>query len=143
MSDKVSLPPNHKRVISVTARLLEKELDDLESLILNNQNRLTKRVNKTLSSDQRENILNIIKKVKVKNEEMFRKFDLDFEKLNEHQVVYSKVSYLITILTDSTSKGLKGYGKLDKEAAGMLDDYMKDMISKFDNIESLLTEEIE
>lgn len=142
MSDKISLPPNHKRVISVTARLLEKELDDLESLILNNQNRLTKRINKTLSSDQRENILNIVKKVKVKNEEMFRKFDLDFEKLNEYQVVYSKVSYLITILTDSTSKGLKGYGKLEKESAGMLDDYMKDMISNFDNIESLLTKEI-
>jgi len=141
MSDKVSLPPNHKRVISVTARLLEKELDDLENLILNDQHHLTKRINKTLNPDQRKSIIEIIKKIRIENEEMFHKFDLDFEKLSEHQLMYGKVSYLITILADSTSKGLKGYGALDREASGILDSCMNDIISKFNDIESILAKE--
>ncbi|GBD90666.1 hypothetical protein BMS3Abin04_01383 [bacterium BMS3Abin04] len=141
MSDKVSLPPNHKRVISVTARLLEKELDDLENLILNDQHHLTKRIKKTLNPDQRKSIIEIIKKIRTENEEMFHKFDLDFEKLSEHQLMFGKVSYLITILSDSTSKGLKGYGALGQEESGILDNCMNDIISKFNDIESILTKE--
>jgi len=135
-----SLPANHKRVISVTARLLEKELNELEGLIQNDNDQLTKKISRTLSQDQRNRITKLVEEIRSKNEEMFYKFDLHVEKLSEHQLVYSKVNYLITILTDSTSKGLKGYGSLDKESAESLDKFMNDLISKFTAIESILAQ---
>ncbi|VAX27141.1 hypothetical protein MNBD_IGNAVI01-2301 [hydrothermal vent metagenome] len=134
------LPANHKRVISVTARLLEKELNELEDLIQNDNDQLTKKINRTLTQEQRNGITKLVEEIRSKNEEMFYKFDLHVEKLNEHQLVYSKVNYLITILSDSTSKGLKGYGSLDKEAAESLDNFMNDLISKFTVIESILAQ---
>ncbi len=138
-NNKYVLPSNHKRVVSVTARLLERELNEIENLIKNNSGNITRKINRTLTDEQRDKIKNLIEQSRSENEKMFHNFNLEAEKLNEHQIIYSKVSYLITILTDSTSKGLKGYGKLDKELAHTLDESIKGLIDNFTAMESILT----
>lgn len=75
MSDlnEINIPPNHKRSLSVTAHHIEKSINDIESILNNNQPSysLTGNIIKNMDEETRKEILKLTQIVGKKNKEMF------------------------------------------------------------------------
>jgi len=120
---------NHRRTLSVTARTIEKSLDELENIILQaGKQKLTYTVRSSYSSDQRQNILGTIAELKDANEEMVKSLGLQRELKDENQILRATATHLWTILIDSTSHGMRGYGMLPQEAAREIDVHVKKLL---------------
>ncbi len=138
--NQINLSPNHKRVITTTVRLVEKELDEIESLISNNNKLVSSEVKILLTKQQKRKISLIMEECREANEKMFYEFNLRKEITTDRQIINSKVNYLITVLLDSTSERLKGYGKLDKNSATLVDENFQNLIENLKIVESILSE---
>jgi len=122
MSGRINLPPNHRRSLSATAQLVENALDELES-VLGRQGRekLTSRVKVTYSNEDRDRFLRTVAAMRLANEELVRDFGLDQKESTEKQIVQSSTAYLWTILRNSTSRGMRGFGELPPDSAREVD----------------------
>lgn len=105
----IELPPNHKHVVSVTAKTIEEELNDLENLLSSRKidNNIRKIIS-TFSDDERKYLLEKIGKLKELNNKMFVALNLGSAKITEAQIVKGKITYLWNVLIDSKAKALKG-----------------------------------
>lgn len=77
MSRTIKLPPNHHRGLSVTARTVERTLDELE-LIRRSRGveKLTSRITASYSEETRGELLAAIAEMRKANEEMVHTFRL-------------------------------------------------------------------
>lgn len=137
-AEKLNMPANHKRSLSVTARKVEKTLDEIEAIINGDYNeRLTERIIPIYTSEQKKEILDIVKLIRLENEKMFYELDLNPLELLEDRVIKAKSSYLWTILIDSTAKYLKGYGFVPKDVAKEVDSHINKLLSILDKLKNL------
>jgi len=125
MNNKIQLSNNHNRSLSVTARAIEKTVNEIELLLNGNHKTYTAEIIQPVySKEKKEKILKKLKDLKKVNDEMFETLKLRSQKLTEDRVVYSNLSYLWTILIDSKSDKLTRYGDVPADNAEIIDNYI-------------------
>lgn len=125
MNNKIQLSNNHNRSLSVTARAIEKTVNEIELLLNGNHKTYTAEIIQPVySKEKKEKILEKLKDLKKVNDEMFETLKLRSQKLTEDRVVYSNLSYLWTILIDSKSDKLTRYGDVPADNAEIIDNYI-------------------
>jgi hypothetical protein len=123
------LPSSHRRSLSVTARIVEDSLDEIEKVLMKKErSRSSHRVTESLDSPTRERILSAIARLRELNDEMFHTLHLEPNVFSETQIVRSRVVHLWAVLRDSKSKGLKRFGELSTDAAGEVDKHVDSLL---------------
>lgn len=123
------LPPSHRRSLSVTARIVEDSLDEIEKVLLKKErSKSSHRVTDSFDSASRERILHTISKLREMNDEMFHTLHLEPNVFSETQIVRSRVVHLWAVLRDSKSKGLKRFGEFSAEAAAEVDQNIENLL---------------
>jgi hypothetical protein len=142
MNEKIEivLSDNHKRSLSVVARHIANGIDEIESLLLNSGNKnSTSKVIKNMDEEDRKSILNLLMDLKSENNLMVDSFSLKPEILYEDRMVIGKISHLWVLLSDSTSKGLKRYGKLSGMQSDIIDRHINKLLNIINKIQSVLS----
>lgn len=130
MNNKIQLSNNHNRSLSVTARAIEKTINEIELLLNGNHKTYTAEIIEPVySKEKKETILKKLSKLKEVNDEMFETLKLRSQKLTEDRVVYSNLSYLWTILIDSKSDKLTRYGDVPADNAEIIDNYIDRLLN--------------
>ena len=99
-----------RRSISVTLRFLEKSINDLGDYFGLEKSNITVKHTDSVNECDSEKIKMAISVIRVKLQEMFEKYQLEQEEISLERVIDAKNTHLWTILEDSTTKRLKGYG---------------------------------
>ncbi len=134
--NKIELPQNYIRVLSVTAKIIEEELNDLENLLSRNPEKyFIKDIHPSLSDTEKKTLLEKIKLLRDLNNKLFSELNLEHYSLTESQVIKGKTTYLWSILSDSKSKALKGYGELTTETAKFLDERIDALLAIVEEID--------
>jgi hypothetical protein len=129
MKDKVKLPENHRRGLSVTAQMVDQTLNEMEELLRSRGNgKLTSRVKTTYSEEERARLLGAISQMRQANAEMFQALSLEPSHYTEDHIMAAKNSHLWTILVDSKTSGLKGFGELSPELADAVDSHVNRLL---------------
>ena len=138
MSKRIELPENHTRSLAVTARHIDKGIRELES-ILSNENRDTSALTivRNLTKEQRNAILELLIILKTRNEKLINDFNLPPEQMYEDRLVRGKLSMMWVLLSDSTSKGLKGYGEIASDQAKVLDQHIESILEIIYKLQSV------
>jgi hypothetical protein len=124
-----TLPDNHRRVLSVTARMVEQTLGEIEELLRSKRSgMLTERIEPSYAEPERGRLLSAIAKMRDLNAEMFRALNLEPSHYTEEQIIVAKKTHLWTVLVDSKSKGMKGFGVLPPEQAYVVDSYIDKLL---------------
>ncbi len=132
------LNSNHKRVLSSTAKIVDEELQEIEQMLFDKQDDSKMNiVEKSFSPGESKDLSKQIKLLQKMNLAMFDNFGLTSKTLSEKQIIYAKVSYLWTILSDSRSKKLRSYGQLDAEAGDEIDGYIDKMLTEIEKMLSI------
>ena len=122
MRDHVDLPPNHRRSLSATAHLLETALDELESVLrARGSEKLTSCIKTHYGDDDRNRFLRAIEQMRDVNQELVSDLQLSKTESSEKQIVQSRSAYLWTVLRNSTSRGMRGFGELPPDSAREVD----------------------
>ena len=129
------LPENHRRSLSVTAKMIEEGLDEVESKLKGSFNhKITQKLEESYDAETKETIFSIINEIKDVNKEMFYRLSLNPQKSSESRVVQSQVVYLWSILIDSTSKKLSRYGDLTPDESELVDNYILKILTLLDKL---------
>lgn len=129
------LPPDHRRSISTTAHIVEKVLNEMEELLRRtNSNSVSTVITDTFSEEQRTQMLAQINAIRNANQALFREFNLKPTVQSEFQILQAQKAYLWTVLRDSKSKKLRGFGKLSPEVASVLDTHIDALLELLDKI---------
>ncbi len=138
MKDKIRLPANHSRSLSVMAHLIETCLLGIKKILqYNNEFLLTENVLKTIDSKKAGQILSLIDEMLKANGEMFFALELESTKNTDAKIIKGKISYLWSIIVDHTSDGLMRYGELDPSEAKLVDKHVMGILDIIDKIQSI------
>lgn len=136
---KVSIPDNHKRSLSVTARHIESSIDDIEELLNGRRHdSVTEKVIMNLNQEKREKILELTKIIREKNQIMFKDLELNGNVFYEDRIVRSRVSHIWTLLCDSTAEALRGYGEVTPEQREMINKHVNSLLETINIMQSLI-----
>ncbi len=139
MNNKIEIPENHKRRLSVTSKFVEKGLDEIESLLTNgNGNRIAQDIITNVDDEKKKNILKLTEKLRAENEKMFKELDLTPDRLYEDRIIRGTFSYIWSILIDSTSAKMKGYGELSDDESSVIDSHVNVLIDIVQKIQSVI-----
>jgi predicted Zn-ribbon and HTH transcriptional regulator len=126
----MNLPASHRRSLSVTARIVEDSLDEIEKVLMKKEkSKSSHRITESFDETARKNILDTIAKVRESNEEMFHALHLEPNVFSETQIVRSRIVHLWAVLRDSKSKGLRRFGELPADAAAEVDSRVDKLLS--------------
>ncbi len=116
------LPASHRRSLSVTARIVENSIDEIEKVLMKKEKpRSSHRITDSLDEPTRQKILATVSRLKEANDIMFHNLHLEPDVYSETQIVRSRIVHLWAVLRDSRSKGLKRFGELQTETATEVD----------------------
>jgi hypothetical protein len=140
--DRIQIPANHRRSLSVTAHHIENSIDELEELLNNKrQNKVTEKVVKNVDINERGKILHLINKVRNQNEEMFYELDLNSNEVYEDRVVRSRIGHIWALLCDSTAQSLRGYGETNEQQAELINKHVISLLETVNEIQSIIFKE--
>ncbi len=123
-------PSSHRRSLSVTARIVEDSLDDIEKVLMKkDQVKSSRRVTDSFDNDARKRILETVARLRISNDEMFRHLELEPNVFSEIQIVRSRIVHLWAVLRDSKSKGLKRFGELPADVAAEVDRHVDHLLA--------------
>ena len=118
----MQLPPSHRRSLSVTARIVEDSIDEIEKALMKKEkSRSSHHITDSLDEATRQKILSTVARLRESNDAMFRALHLEPNVFSETQIVRSRIVHLWAVLRDSRSKGLKRFGELPPDAAAEVD----------------------
>jgi len=123
------LPDNHRRGLSVTAQMVEQTLDEMEELLRSRgSGKVTTNIEPGYSESKRARLLTAIAEMRRANTEMFRILDLRRSHYTEDHIMAAKNSHLWTILVDSKSTSLRGFGELPPDLAQVVDSHINRLL---------------
>jgi hypothetical protein len=125
---KEELPPNHKRILSVTVKIVEEEIEEMQQTLLMKNKGTIKNIISDYDDTERDKILDFLKQLKSLNEKMFKELELNSENVYASQIIKAKITYLWTILENSKSAALKGYGELPSGTANSIDGFISELL---------------
>jgi hypothetical protein len=124
------LPPSHRRSLSVTARIVEDSIDEIEKTLMKKEKpRSSHRITDSLDEATRQRILATVARLRESNDSMFRSLHLEPNVFSETQIVRSRIVHLWAVLRDSRSKGLKRFGELPPDVAAEVDTNVDAMLA--------------
>jgi hypothetical protein len=130
--NELSVP--QKRSLFAAMKMIEKSMNELGDLTGLQRSSFSVLYSDKLSNSEEQRINEIILEIRSRIEKMFKKYALGKDEISMEQVVYSKKAYMWTILEDSTSKRMKGYGNFP---VSIKEEYDNE-IQEFMNLVSLL-----
>lgn len=130
----IELPPDHRRSISTTAQIVEKTLNEMEELLCSEKDNIALVVSQNYTDEEKAELLLNIAELRKCNQELFREFNLKQTKQSESQILRAQIAYLWTILMDSKSKKLRGYGELPSSIAMNLDTRINKLLTVLNEI---------
>jgi hypothetical protein len=137
--NKIKLPDNHRRSLSVTAHHVEKSIDDIEELFTNKRkDKLTEKIVKSLNDEIRGKILELLSLIRIKNETMFHELGLNTYNSFEDRIVRANIGLIWTILCDSTPEALEGYGNLSEQQAELIRMHVGNQLEIVNEIQSVI-----
>ncbi len=116
-----NLPPNHLRSVSASIYLIEKTIDELETMLTQSKPHFSYETVNDIDDSEKEKLLQSIKQTRAFIAELMRKYSLNREVTYMSRILNARKSRMWEILGDTTSKRMKGYGKLPCETATELD----------------------
>jgi hypothetical protein len=135
MIDENLLSSNHRRSLSVTSKILEEELDEVEAVLNGNyNNKITEIIEPSYDDETKKEILRIITEIKTANEEMFRELSLTQYQTFESRILQSRAVHLWSILIESNSTNLARYGDMSPEAGKFVDGFIYKILALLDKL---------
>lgn len=132
---RLILPAPHARSLSVSVHYLEKMVVSLEELLRGQSPKMiTERVEESFTEEERTRMLNVLADIRAGVDDMMRTFNLEPARRSEAQIVMSHVTHLWTILVDSRSEAMIGYGVLSDDLAVELDKRVETLIDRLDRM---------
>ena len=132
----MQLPASHRRSLSVTARIVEDSIEEIEKVLMKKgKPKSSHRITDSLDEAAKEKILATVARLRESNDTMFHVLHLEPNVFSETQIVRSRIVHLWAVLRDSRSKGLKRFGELPPEMALEVD---KNVDSLFAILKELL-----
>ena len=129
MKDSIELPDPQRRSLEVTANVIETTLAEMETLLRSDRKgQLTRKVEPCYSEEERSRMLSAIAAMRQANTEMILHLGLRSSRIREDRIVNARISHMWTVLCDSTSKGLKGFGGLPPSLSQVVDDHINQLL---------------
>lgn len=140
-NNKIDIPQNHKRSLSVTSHHIENSINDIVTTLTNNQqDSLTEKHIKNMNEETRKEVLKLIEVIRTKNESMFNELNLLSSNTYEDRIVSSRVSHMWTLLCDSTPESLSGYGEVTDEQGSLISKHVNSLLQTVNKIQEILTD---
>jgi len=135
MTKKNKLPDNHNRSLSVTSRIIEGKINEMES-VLNGiyKNNFAEVIKPSYTTKERDEILKLLTELTEENENMSHALELKPNTLIEDWVIFAQLNYLWTILIDSKSNNLKKYGELPQDSTELIDNFIEKLLTTVEKI---------
>ena len=141
--NKRNIPDNHKRSLSVTAHHIENSINDIESILTNNQqDKLTEKFITNMNEEARKDILELVKIVRKQNERMFNELNLHSSNTYEDRIIRSRISHIWTLLCDSTPESLSGYGEVTDEQSKLISKNVNSLLETVNKMQAIIFSEI-
>ncbi len=132
--NKIEIPENHKRSLSVTSQHIENSIEEIEEMLNKKDEKyLTKKVFRNIDEGTKQKILELTAILREQNKKMFEALNLFPNEYFEDRIVRSRISFIWTMLYDSMPEKMRGYGKLkddEKEAIKVHIDKLLEIIEE-------------
>jgi hypothetical protein len=128
MQSPLSLSENHRRGISVSLRLLDKELCEWERWTRGDvMQGVIYRQRDTLLAAQKESLRSLIRTTRDLIVQLRDRFDLDAEVVTTSRLLMAHATVLWEQLAELNSRSLSGYGAISAETANLIDPIAKSL----------------
>lgn len=109
--NKIQLPSNHKRSFSSSLQLLEKLMNEVETLLISDKDLVTQTIQKDIPEDEKAGTLNAIRAVREEIQRLEEKYDLKKQVISESRFLDSRKTKAWEILHNSEAKRMDAFGK--------------------------------
>ncbi|HLW83533.1 MAG TPA: hypothetical protein VKS20_15955 [Candidatus Acidoferrales bacterium] len=137
MPVKLKLGENHRRVVSVLLRGLERACDEIDAA-LHDSDSPFRRVNDDLTAAQRQTLQKMTEKVRAELRRISSEVELDVSVHSRRRRIRALLSTSIVNLEESTPDKLRGYGEMDDAAKIRLQTEFERLLDLLNAIESAL-----
>lgn len=124
----MGLNENQRRAISVTLRLLEERLVDIEQVMNGNAQGILYRRTARFTSQQRKEMRKLIAAMREEIRRAATQFHLAVEEQSAERYISGKLSMSWESLEDTRSRKLKAYGEVDPALKETLDPILQRLI---------------
>ena len=137
--NKIKLPENYRRSLSVTSHHIENSIDTVEELLKDKRkDKITDKIIYSLNDEIKNKILELIDLIRIKNEKMFNELELNTYTSFDERIVRSNIGHIWTLLCDSTPESLKGYGDISNQQAESIKFHVNSLLETIDEIQSII-----
>lgn len=137
MSAKLKLGENHRRVVSVLLRGVERACDEIEAALADSDG-LLHRVSADLTVDQQSSLRQMAERVRSELARITSQIELDVSVHSQRRRILALLSSSIVNLEESTPAKLGGYGDLSAEAESRLETEFARLLALLNEMESAL-----
>ena len=140
MSSKIELPSAHKGSLSAVARSIEDSLNDITGrLQLKYSNTNLRKVEPSFSDAERTLILETVEEIRRTLINFIEVFDIQPFSVTESQIIQAQYTHISSLLQDSYSGKMKGYGKIPAKDAILLDKQVALLAAKVENLRKVIS----
>lgn len=140
MSAKLELGENHRRVVSVLLRGVERACDEIEAA-LDDSDCVLYRVSGDISLEQQQSLRKMAERVRSEIARIASQIELDVSVHSRRRRIAALLSTSIVNLEESTPDKLRGYGELSAEAKSRLETDFTRLLALLNEMESALEKE--
>lgn len=137
MSAKLKLGENHRRVVSVLLRGVERACDEIEAALADSGG-LLHRVSADLTVNQQSSLRQMAERVRSELARITSQIELDVSVHSQRRRILALLSSSIVNLEESTPAKLGGYGDLSAEAKSRLAAEFARLLALLNGMESAL-----
>lgn len=137
MSAKLKLGENHRRVVSVLLRGVERACDEIEAALADSGG-LLHRVSADLTVNQQSSLRQMAERVRSELARITSQIELDVSVHSQRRRILALLSSSIVNLEESTPAKLGGYGDLSAEAKSRLAAEFGRLLALLNGMESAL-----
>ena len=137
MNTKLKLGENHRRVVSVLLRGVERACGEIEAA-LGDSDGLLYRVSADLNLEQQQSLRKMIERVRAELARIASQVELDVSVHSRRRRILALLSSSIVNLEESTPDKLRGYGELSAEAKSRLETEFARLLELLNEMESAL-----
>ncbi len=113
--EKIQLPSNHKRSLSSSIYLIEKLMDELDTLLNADKNLVTQTIKRDISEDKKTVVMNFIGEIKEEIKRLSERYDLKKQVVTESHFLDSRKTKAWEILNNSSVSRMNAFGKFPEE----------------------------
>lgn len=131
--ENIQLPSNHKRSLSSSIFLVEKLVDEIETLLSTDKNLVNQTIKRDISEDKRSSVLKSIQEVKKEIKRLSERYDLKKQVVTESHFLDSRKTKVWEILHNSSASRMNGFGTFPEEYKESYDadiEYLLELVSR-------------